>query len=75
MGDEIRVPPALTKSDRCDVSACGAQAMVAVVLHSGLPLLFCLHHHRQHFEALFPVVAFTRDDSKRILNTRPGKEP
>lgn len=41
--------PTLTAQDRCD--RCGAQAYAAYVL-SGLDLLMCAHHNREHGPAL-----------------------
>ena len=65
---EPRVPPRLTKSDRCD--RCGAQAIVTILLHSGLDLIMCRHHYREHFSALFPLAAHIRDWSRELLGAK-----
>lgn len=40
----------LTNADRCD--RCMARAQVLVILVSGLELLFCQHHSKEHGAAL-----------------------
>jgi hypothetical protein len=55
---------ALTFLDRCD--RCGAQAYVRVLLLSGLELLFCAHHNRQHSSALTKIALGIRDETERL---------
>lgn len=50
----------LTAADRCD--RCGAQAYVHVELPSGLELLFCAHHFREH-ESKVPEGSRVRDET------------
>jgi hypothetical protein len=55
---------ALTASDRCD--RCGAQAYLRAELASGLELLFCAHHAREHGDKLRAVAAHVSDETKRL---------
>ncbi len=59
--------PALNATDRCD--RCGAQAFVRVELTSGLELLFCAHHAREHEDKLRDVAASIHDESGRLAST------
>lgn len=54
----------LTARDRCD--RCGAQAYVRVLLPSGLELLFCTHHNRQHASALAKAAVDIQDETGRL---------
>jgi hypothetical protein len=54
----------LTALDRCD--RCGAQAYVWALLPSGLELLFCAHHNRQHSPALTKVAVGILDETDRL---------
>lgn len=62
----------LTGHDRCD--RCGAQAYVRVVLFSGLDLLFCAHHYKQHEMTLDHYSLRVQDESDRLLDTATGPE-
>lgn len=66
----------LTLSDRCDAPAvvggpggrtgrgsCDAQGYVRAVLPSGLDLVFCAHHGREHEAALAAAGATVRDET------------
>ena len=55
---------ALTAADRCD--RCGAQAYLRVELASGLELLFCAHHAREHGEKLREVAVTVIDESHKL---------
>ena len=55
---------ALTAADRCD--RCGAQAYLRVALASGLELLFCAHHAREHGEKLREVAVTVTDESHKL---------
>ncbi len=55
---------ALTAADRCD--RCGAQAYLRVELASGLELLFCAHHAREHGEKLREVAVSVTDESHKL---------
>ena len=55
---------ALTAADRCD--RCGAQAYLRVELASGLELLFCAHHAREHGEKLRQVAVTVTDESHKL---------
>jgi len=55
---------ALNAADRCD--RCGAQAYVRVTLASGLDLLFCAHHSKEHADKLKQVALDIHDESQRI---------
>ena len=65
-------PSALTAADRCD--RCGAQAYLRVELESGLELLFCAHHAREHGEKL-KEVAVTLSDETHKLGDTPAVAP
>ena len=52
---------ALTAMARCD--RCGAQAYVRALLPSGLELLFCAHHSRQHSSALTKIAVGIHDET------------
>jgi hypothetical protein len=54
----------LNVEDRCD--ACQAQAYIYVALESG-DLLFCLHHWKQHEEALNQTAIDIIDESDKLL--------
>jgi hypothetical protein len=56
----------LTAADHCD--RCGARAYVRVVLPSGLELLFCAHHNRQHESALKKIAVEIRDETYRLAH-------
>lgn len=56
--------PALTAQDRCD--RCGAQAYTAYVL-SGMDLLMCAHHNREHGDALIAKGATLTIDNTAAL--------
>ena len=55
---------AFTAMDRCD--RCGARASVRAVLPSGLELLFCAHHNRQHSSALTKIAVDIHDETDRL---------
>jgi hypothetical protein len=55
---------ALTAVDRCD--RCGAQAYVRALLPSGLELLFCAHHNRQHSSALTKIAVGIHNETGRL---------
>ncbi|MBD8869649.1 DUF7455 domain-containing protein [Nocardioides donggukensis] len=55
---------ALTAADRCD--RCGAQAYLRVELASGLELLFCAHHHREHEDKLREVAVAVIDETHKL---------
>lgn len=55
---------ALTAADRCD--RCGAQAYMRVILASGMDLLFCAHHGKEHADKLRQVALKIQDESARI---------
>ena len=70
-------PPTL--ADRCDASAvvggrngrtgrgaCGAQALIRVVLPSGRDLVFCAHHGREHEVALAAAGATVHDGTGAV---------
>jgi hypothetical protein len=50
--------------DRCD--RCGARAYVRALLPSGLELLFCAHHNRQHSSALTKIAVDIHDETDRL---------
>ncbi|QIX28655.1 hypothetical protein ncot_07370 [Nocardioides sp. JQ2195] len=54
----------LTALDRCD--RCGAQAYLRVELASGLELLFCAHHAREHDEKLREVAVTVVDETHKL---------
>jgi hypothetical protein len=54
----------LTALDRCD--RCGAQAYVRALLPSGLELLFCAHHNRQHSVVLTKIAVGIHDETDRL---------
>jgi hypothetical protein len=58
---------ALTAEDRCD--RCGAQAYLRVELASGLELLFCAHHAREHDEKLREVAVTVIDETHKLQGT------
>jgi hypothetical protein len=58
------VAAALTAADRCD--RCGAQAYIRVLLPSGLELLFCAHHNREHSSALTKIAVGIYDETDRL---------
>lgn len=58
---------ALTAADRCD--RCGAQAYLRVELSSGLELLFCAHHAREHDEKLRQVAVQVIDETHKLEGT------
>ncbi|WP_217702786.1 DUF7455 domain-containing protein [Nocardioides guangzhouensis] len=60
-------PSALTAADRCD--RCGAQAYLRVELASGLELLFCAHHAREHGEKLQEVAVTMTDETHKLGDT------
>ncbi|MDT0201360.1 hypothetical protein [Nocardioides sp. AE5] len=55
---------ALTAADRCD--RCGAQAYLRVELASGLELLFCAHHAREHNDKLREVAVNMVDETHKL---------
>ena len=57
----------LTATDRCD--RCGARAYVRVLLPSGLELLFCAHHTREHGRALAEIAVEIQDETRRLTHT------
>ena len=57
----------LTAMDRCD--RCGAQAYVRVLLPSGLELLFCAHHNREHARALAEIAVEIQDETRRLARS------
>lgn len=63
---------ALTAADRCD--RCGAQAYLRVELASGLELLFCAHHAREH-DAKLREIAVTVIDETHKLADSPAATP
>lgn len=62
----------LTAADRCD--RCGAQAYLRVELESGLELLFCAHHAREHGEKLREVAVSVLDETHKLSGT-PASAP
>lgn len=56
--------PALSAADRCD--RCGAQAYLRVELASGLELLFCAHHAREHDEKLREIAVNVQDETHKL---------
>jgi hypothetical protein len=60
-------PSALTAADRCD--RCGAPAYLRVELGSGLELLFCAHHAREHGEKLKEVAVTLTDETHKLGDT------
>lgn len=54
----------LTAEDRCD--RCGAQAYLRVELASGLDLLFCAHHAREHGNKLREVATTVVDETHKL---------
>lgn len=56
----------LTAADRCD--RCGAQAYLRVELASGLELLFCAHHAREHDAKLREVAVAVIDETHKLAN-------
>lgn len=55
--------PTLNTADRCD--SCGAQARVrATLADSGLHLMFCAHHAREHIDALLPQTSEWLDETR-----------
>ena len=58
------VKPNLTAADRCD--RCGAQAYVRAELMSGLDLMFCAHHGREHQTKLQQANAKILDETARL---------
>jgi hypothetical protein len=63
---------ALGAADRCD--RCGAQAYLRVELASGLELLFCAHHAREHDAKLREVAVNLIDETHRLADT-PATAP
>ncbi len=63
-------PAALTAADRCD--RCGAQAYLRVELASGLELLFCAHHAREHDAKLREVAVNVIDETHRLADAPAG---
>lgn len=57
----------LTALDRCD--RCGAQAYLRVELQSGLELLFCAHHAREHGDKLKEIAVSVTDETHRLAGT------
>jgi hypothetical protein len=64
MNETIEVAGLLTALDRCD--RCGARAYVRVLLPSGLELMFCAHHSRQHASALAEIAVEIQDETERL---------
>jgi hypothetical protein len=60
----------LTPFDRCDSTACSAQAYVRAQLPSGLELVFCGHHGHELVPALAGQGAVVRDDSHLLVEDR-----
>lgn len=55
----------LTAYDRCD--RCGAQAYAKYATSSGVELLFCAHHKREHGDALVEQGALlVRDETEKL---------
>lgn len=54
----------LTANDRCD--RCQAQAYVRTRLHSGSELMWCVHHWREHHEAVAPLCADIHDERDKL---------
>jgi len=63
---------ALTAVDRCD--RCGAQAYLRVELASGLELLFCAHHAREHEAKLREVAVNVIDETHKLADS-PAPAP
>lgn len=63
----VATPAALTAADRCD--RCGAQAYLRVELASGLELMFCAHHAREHDEKLREVAVNVIDETHKLGDT------
>lgn len=61
---------ALTAADRCD--RCGAQAYLRVELASGLELLFCAHHAREHDAKLREVAVNLVDETHKLADVPPS---
>jgi len=55
---------ALTAADRCD--RCGAQAYLRVELESGLELMFCAHHAREHGDKLKTLAVTVVDETHKL---------
>jgi hypothetical protein len=60
---------ALAAADRCD--RCGAQAYLRVELASGLDLLFCAHHAREHDAKLREVAVNLVDETHKLAQVPP----
>jgi hypothetical protein len=58
---------ALSAADRCD--RCGAQAYLRVELASGLELLFCAHHAREHDAKLREIAVNLIDETHKLAET------
>lgn len=56
--------PSLSATDRCD--RCGAQAYMRAELPSGLELMFCAHHGREHQQKLQQDNAKILDETARL---------
>lgn len=54
---------ALTDSDRCD--RCGARAY-ARTMHGNSPLLWCVHHFREHRDDLTPLLVYMTPEIAKI---------
>ncbi len=63
---------ALTAADRCD--RCGAQAYLRVELASGLDLLFCAHHAREHDAKLRELAVNLIDETHKLADV-PAAAP
>ena len=61
---------ALSAADRCD--RCGAQAYLRVELASGLELLFCAHHAREHDAKLREIAVKLIDETHKLGDVTPA---
>lgn len=60
MTTNVQAPPSLTAADRCD--RCGAQAYLLATLPTGGELRFCVHHAREHGDAISKIPGVTIHD-------------
>jgi hypothetical protein len=65
---ESTMIPELTKSHRCD--RCGAQAYAAALLPNAFhPLMFCVHHWREHEAAIRPLAEAVLDETAKLYES------
>ena len=73
MTTAVAPSPEFTALDRCD--RCGAQAYVRVELASGLELMFCAHHAREHADKLHQVASSIHDRSGTLSGGSSSTRP